>query len=214
MRARGLKLPGLGDLLTPEQRRKQQRWQRVVQQPKETIFSVVADVESYSKFLPWCLGSRILSRSEPDANGASSLGTEICVGFELLKSEFRSQVTVTPPARIHAVSEPNEYMDHLTFTWDFESVGESACRLDLMLGALCCTRGGSTRSTAHFRSQRARMAPCTDFSLRNAEHLLLWEFAQDKVISEYVRCFVKRCAELEAIRAGGAGDADGTSAKA
>jgi len=183
VRARGLKLPGLGDLLTSEQRRKQQRWQRVVQQPKETIFSVVADVESYSKFLPWCLGSRILSRSEPDANGASSLGTEICVGFELLKSEFRSQVTVTPPARIHAVSEPNEYMDHLTFTWDFESVGESACRLDLML----------------------------DFSLRNAEHLLLWEFAQDKVISEYVRCFVKRCAELEAMRAG---DADGTSAKA
>ena len=42
------------------------------------------------------------------------------------------------------------------------------------------------------------MRSCADFSLRNAEHLLVWEVANEKVISEYVRQFSKRCVALEA----------------
>ena len=46
----------------------------------------------------------------------------------------------------------------------------------------------------------SRVAPLfrADFSLRNGEHLLMWEMANEKIISEYVRQFSKRCATLEA----------------
>ena len=71
--------------------------------------------------------------------------------------------------RIHAVSELSEYIDHLEFTWEFGAIGASACRLDLTL----------------------------DFSLRSPEHILKGT-GHDKIISEYVRCFSKRCVALEA----------------
>lgn len=163
-------LPGLGALLaTPEQRRRSQKWQRVVPHPQETIYGVVAQVDAYEQFLPWCMSSRVL-RGSTDAAGAGELGTEIRVGFELLQSTFTSNVSLSPSERVHAVSEPNEYMEHLTFTWEFAAVGADACRLDLEL----------------------------DFCLRNPEHVLLWDFAHEKVIAEYVACFSRRCGQLEA----------------
>ena len=70
-----------------------------------------------------------------DGKGTGSLSTEISVGFEMLTSNFRSRVDLEPCKRVHAVSEPNEYMEHLSFTWNFAPVGDSACRLDLALGA-------------------------------------------------------------------------------
>ena len=58
-----------------------------------------------------------------------------------------------------------------SFTWDFgELSGQRSCRVDLTL----------------------------DFSLRNSEHTMMWELAQDKIIAEYVRCFSQRCVTLEA----------------
>ena len=116
----------------------------------------------------------MVHRRETDANGAGKLYTEIGVGFEAgampLRSSFHSVVTLDPLHRVHAVSEPNKYIEHLSFTWDFAPLGERSCRLDLQL----------------------------EFALRSPEHALIWEFAQDKVVSEYVRCFSKRCIDLEA----------------
>ena len=96
------------------------------------------------------------------------MDTEISVGFKMLRSKFLSTVSVEE-SRIHAVSEPNEYLEELQFTWTFSSLGPRSCRLDLNL----------------------------DFCLRNAEHVLMWDIAQDKVISEYLNCFQRRCAVLD-----------------
>jgi coenzyme Q-binding protein COQ10 len=171
-------LPGLSNLLkTAEQRRRTESWQRVVQHPRATIFRVVADVGSYSEFLPWCIGSRVLERTVSADGAGEQLSTEISVGFELLQSSFFSSVTVSPDRGcVHAVSEPNDYMEHLSFTWQFAPVGETACRLDLEL----------------------------DFCLRQSEHVLMWDLAQDKIMSEYVGCFSRRCTELSR-RGGDAG---------
>ena len=161
----------LGKLLEQQQtgKSRQQRWQRVVQYPPRTIYRAVAGVDQYSSFLPWCTSSRVTSTSL-DNDGAGELDAEITVGFRSLSASFASRVHLLPLERIHAVSEPNEYIDHLEFTWEFGAIGASACRLDLTL----------------------------DFSLRSPEHILMWELAHDKIISEYVRCFSKRCVALEA----------------
>ena len=154
----GLLRAGGGD------RRRTQRWQRVVPHRAESIYHAVADVEHYSEFLPWCTSSRVVERAD------SALHTEVTVGYASVSSTFASRVELTPLQRVHAVSEPNEYIDHLSFTWEFAALNDHACRVEIGL----------------------------DFSLRNAEHTLMWTLAEEKVISEYVRCFSQRCAALEA----------------
>ena len=140
------------------------QWQKILPHKVPTIYRAVAEVESYEKFLPWCISSRVLERSqEPD-----ELRTEVKVGYQNLSSAFRSRVELSPEKRVHAVSEPNEFIERLQFTWEFAPL-KTGTRLDLML----------------------------DFKLRNPEHLLLWDIAHEKVISEYVRCFSKRCVALE-----------------
>ena len=158
-------LPGLGKLMAEGGMRRTQKWQRVVPHQTETIYSAVAEVERYASFLPYCISSKVLERTSDD-----EFRTEIAVGFSGLTSKFCSRVELTPLKRVHAESEANEFIENLSFTWDFGDVGEKACRLDLQL----------------------------DFTLRNPEHLLMWEMASDKIISEYVRQFSKRCATLEA----------------
>ena len=128
----------------------------------------VANVELYDQFLPWCLSSDVLSRDGPTSTPPITIDTEISVGWQMMRAKFRSKVLVEEK-RIHAVSEPNEHLEALQFTWDFSSLGPKSCRLDLHL----------------------------DFCLRSAEHVLLWDFAQDQVISEYLNCFTRRCAELD-----------------
>ena len=145
----------LGNLLRSAGRPRStaQAWQRVVHYPQSTIFEAVARVGDYSLFLPWCMSSRVLTRTE-GAAGSETLTTEMGVGFDSgpvpLRSTFRSTVTLEPLTRVRAVSESNAFIDHLIFSWEFAPIGERSTRLDLQL----------------------------EVGLKSPEHALLWEFAQ------------------------------------
>merc|ERR1712087_748112 len=155
-------LPGLPSLAAAgtSSRSRSYKQQKIVTFPQQTIFDVVAAVEQYSEFLPWCLSSEVHSRAQGD-DGVETLSTEVGVGFRLLQSSFKSQVTLTPLMRISAISEPNHYLEALSFTWNFTPCGDRACRMDLEL----------------------------DFTLVNADHVIMWDVAKDKIISEYLLCF-------------------------
>ena len=127
-------LPSLGNLGNAGSLRRSHKWQKVVQFPLSSMYQVVADVESYALFLPWCISSRVVERAE-GANGSQELETQIGVGFKRWTSQFSSTVTLTPGERVLAVSKKNEYLEELRFSWDFAAIGDTACRLDLQLGA-------------------------------------------------------------------------------
>ena len=164
--------------------------------PRSTIFEAVSAVDAYQDFLPWCISSHVLERKPgsykhgPDsaeALDAEVLKTEIAVGYRMLKSSFSSTVTIVPNGevwRIDAVSAPNGYLEDLSFTWHFSEVGARSTRLDLELA----------------------------FTLRSAEHCLMWDLAQDAIIGEYLACFQRRCAELSARRSSPAGQTVGRRA--
>ena len=131
-------LPGLSNAHGNASRRRSHKWQRIVQFPLERLYNVVADVESYDLFLPWCISSRVIERQEqPD--GSETLQTQVCVGFQMMQSQFSSSVVLTPRTRVVAVSNENEYLEELSFSWDFAPIGDTACRLDLKLGAPCAS---------------------------------------------------------------------------
>ena len=80
------------------------------------IFGLVADVESYPSFLPWCTGCRIYKREE------NVLHADLRVGFKMVSESFRSRVTLDPVERIDIV-----YLDgpfrYLNSCWKFSSRG-------------------------------------------------------------------------------------------
>ncbi len=156
-------LPGMpGAASSSTDRSRTFRSQKLIPFSTETIFNVVAAVDKYDHFLPWCLSSRVLSRRGAEESSNEELQTEIAVGFQMLQARFRSVVEIEPHRRIHAVSEPNKHLEHLSFTWDFEPFSETSCRLDLRLGALPtplappstpdAPRHGSSLSTCEMRT--------------------------------------------------------------
>ncbi|HEY1720842.1 MAG TPA: type II toxin-antitoxin system RatA family toxin [Magnetospirillaceae bacterium] len=85
---------------------------RLPQSPQQ-LFDLVADIENYPKFLPWCVACRINRR---DGN---VIWADLIVGFKMLREKFTSKVTLDRPNRIHVeyLEGPFRYLNnHWTFT--------------------------------------------------------------------------------------------------
>lgn len=91
----------------------------------EQLYELVADVEDYPNFLPWCIALRVLDRSE------NLLRAEMLVGFSVVRERFISRVTLTPMDRIDV-----EYLDgpfrHLQNRWLFHPA-EGGCTVDFFV---------------------------------------------------------------------------------
>ncbi|HYZ40507.1 MAG TPA: type II toxin-antitoxin system RatA family toxin [Stellaceae bacterium] len=89
--------------------------ERVLAYPPEQLFTLVADIERYPEFLPWCVGARIKKRE------ANVVVADLIIGFRMFRERFTSRVTLDPPRRIDvAYTEgPFRYLNnHWTFTPD------------------------------------------------------------------------------------------------
>lgn len=99
--------------------------QRTLPYTPEQIFDLVADVERYPEFLPWCTGVRVRRRD------GDRLTADLMVGFKMVRERFTSQVTLKRPERVDV-----EYLDgpfrFLNNHWVFERVPEG-CRVDFYL---------------------------------------------------------------------------------
>lgn len=62
------------------------------------LYEVVADVASYPHFIPFCTGSRILSKSRigDSATSNHTMDAELQVGFLSFKESYVSKVTCKP----------------------------------------------------------------------------------------------------------------------
>ena len=84
----------------------------------QQIFDLVADIEQYPKFLPWCRATRIVERSEGEFLG------ELVIAFKGLSESYTSRVVGTRPARgdqpaaldVSMVKGPFEYLNN---NWRF-----------------------------------------------------------------------------------------------
>lgn len=59
------------------------------------LYDLVADVDNYHRFLPYCLESKVLS-TEHGANGTKRSQARLTVGFLAFKESYVSEVTCTP----------------------------------------------------------------------------------------------------------------------
>jgi coenzyme Q-binding protein COQ10 len=80
---------------------------RRVRHDAADMFDLVADVERYPEFLPWCIACRIRQR-----DSESSFTADLVVGFKMVREQFTSRVTLDRPRGIlvEYLQGPFEYL--------------------------------------------------------------------------------------------------------
>src|SRR5271155_4713755 len=86
--------------------------QRLLPYTPEQLFDLVADVERYPEFLPWCLGARIRERT------STTITADLLIGFKMVRERFTSRVVPDRPRRID-VSYTDGPFRYLSNHWDF-----------------------------------------------------------------------------------------------
>lgn len=86
---------------------------KLVQLPASDIFDIVADVDSYKEFVPWCQESRVLTRT------TERMTAELVVGFGMLNESYISNIKFKRPSLVVATSSQTRLFDHLQTEWKF-----------------------------------------------------------------------------------------------
>jgi len=97
--------------------------QRVVAYRPEQIYGLVADVERYPEFLPWCRAARIRRRED------DWFAADLVIGFKMIRERFTSHVALDEAARRIDVVYAEGPFKHLENHWRFEA-HEAGCLID------------------------------------------------------------------------------------
>ncbi|MEQ1637728.1 MAG: type II toxin-antitoxin system RatA family toxin [Methylococcales bacterium] len=90
------------------------------------MFKLVEDIEAYPEFLPWCSGSRILSRS------GDVLEAELIIAKGGFNKSFATRNQSDAGGRI-SISLLNGPFSYLEGVWDFMPLREDASKISLNL---------------------------------------------------------------------------------
>eukprot|EP00798_Chlamydomonas_sp_ICE-L_P026900 gene26900-biopygen4190 len=90
---------------------------RLVGWSTEQMYEVVADVDKYYKFVPWCQSSKVVK-----CTSKNYLEAELTVGFQMLVEKYTSKVTLHPNQKVHtAVTTGSSLLfHHLDCTWSMQ----------------------------------------------------------------------------------------------
>jgi len=87
---------------------------RALPHTPDELFAMVADVERYPEFLPWCLAARVTRREE------GFMWADLVIGFTMVRERFSSRVEIDREGRRIEVREVNGPFKHLSNRWVFE----------------------------------------------------------------------------------------------
>lgn len=85
---------------------------------------LVAGVDKYSEFLPWCVASRI---NKYESN--SVFYADLVVGYKLLRERFSSRVVLEGPNHIY-IEYLRGPLKHLKNHWRFTEEEDGSCLID------------------------------------------------------------------------------------
>ncbi|MCA8932551.1 MAG: type II toxin-antitoxin system RatA family toxin [Rhodospirillaceae bacterium] len=98
---------------------------RILPHAPEQLFDLVADIEAYPQFLPWCRAARITNRYE------NVVVADLIIGFKLVRERFTSHVTLFRPGEIK-VEYTRGPLRYLNNHWVFEPHPEG-CVVDFYI---------------------------------------------------------------------------------
>lgn len=92
---------------------------------KDQMYQVVADVDKYADFLPWCQAVRVYKRTD------DSLHADLVIGFKMFRERFTSHVTFTDDRiEVEYIKGPLKYLHN---HWQFTAKNDGTCRVDFLV---------------------------------------------------------------------------------
>lgn len=100
--------------------------QRHLPYTQEQLYRLVAEVDRYPEFLPWCSAARI-TRREGDV-----LWADLVVRFKMFTERFKSKVTLHPTEQIDVeyIEGPFRYLNN---HWKFIPQPDGSCVIDFFV---------------------------------------------------------------------------------
>ena len=80
----------------------------------DQMYDLVADVQRYPEFLPWCTGCRVTSRK------GNVITADLIIGFKMIRERFGSRVTFHPEEQRIDVEYTSGPLRYLNNHWVFE----------------------------------------------------------------------------------------------
>ena len=99
---------------------------RVLPYTQEQLFNLVAEVERYPEFLPWCLAARVKRREE------NLIVAELLIGFKMVRERFTSRITLDRPRRIDVSYEEGPFR-YLNNHWIFTPLPNGCTEIDFFV---------------------------------------------------------------------------------
>lgn len=98
----------------------------IVNHTAAEMYQLVANIESYPEFLPWCASTSIIS------SGDEELEARIDIAYKGVNKSFttRNRLQKGKTMEMHLVNGP---FKHLQGFWRFEALDETACKVLLDL---------------------------------------------------------------------------------
>ena len=92
---------------------------------KDQMYQMVADVDKYADFLPWCQAVRVYKRTD------ESLHADLVIGFKMFRERFTSYVTFTDDRiEVEYIKGPLKYLHN---HWQFTAKDDGTCRVDFLV---------------------------------------------------------------------------------
>ncbi len=92
----------------------------------QQLFDLVADIERYPEFLPWCRAARILER------GGGYVMAELIISFKHLTERYTSRVILDPPHSIDVTMVKGPF-HHLVNRWKFTPAKDGGTQIDFFI---------------------------------------------------------------------------------
>lgn len=106
---------------------------RIMPYSAQEMYALIADVERYPEFLPWCAAARIRGRRPLPDGAGEIMDADLVISFKVYRERFGSRVTLRPEENTIDV----EYLDgpfkYLNNHWKFEPRGETRCEVDFFV---------------------------------------------------------------------------------
>ena len=102
-----------------------------VDQTADDMFGLVADVESYPRFLPLCETLKLKRRERRD--GKDVLIATMTVGYKMIRESFTTEVILDADARtivVHYLDGPFSFLEN---RWIFRPLTPQACEIDFYI---------------------------------------------------------------------------------
>ncbi len=98
---------------------------RVLPYSPRQLYDLVADIERYPEFLPWCIAARV-RQHESDGN---LITADMVIGFKMFRERFTSRARLDPDGRRIDVVYEHGPFKHLDNHWVFEDHPQG-CTID------------------------------------------------------------------------------------